>query len=69
MAATTSIKIDKALWGRVKKVADAGGYSSPEEFVQHVLEKELAKFDSGASDEEIAKKLQGLGYIDAGLDI
>jgi hypothetical protein len=69
MAATTSIKIDKALWGRIKKVADAGGYSSPEEFVQHVLEKELAKFDSGASDEEIAKKLQGLGYLDAGLDI
>jgi hypothetical protein len=67
--ATTSIKIDKALWTRVKKVSEAGGYSSPEEFVGHVLEKELAKFDSGASDEEIAKKLQGLGYIDAGLDI
>ena len=55
--------------GRGLKVSEAGGYSSPEEFVGHVLEKELAKFDSGASDEEIAKKLQGLGYIDAGLDI
>jgi len=60
----TSIKLDKALWGKVKKCADAGGYSSPQEFVEHVLEKELAKLDTTASDEEIAKKLQGLGYID-----
>jgi hypothetical protein len=29
-----------------------------------VLEKELAKLDTSASDEEIAKKLQGLGYLD-----
>jgi hypothetical protein len=59
-----SIKINKALWPKIKKVAEAGGYSSPEEFVEHVLEKELAKLDTSASDEEIAKKLQGLGYLD-----
>ena len=59
-----SIKLEKALWAKVKKCAAAGGYSSPEEFVVHVLEKELAKLDTTASDEEIAKKLQGLGYID-----
>ena len=59
-----SIKINKTLWGKVKKCAEAGGYSSPEEFVEHVLEKEMAKLDTSASDEEIAKKLQGLGYID-----
>jgi hypothetical protein len=59
-----SIKLEKALWAKVKKCAEAGGYSSPEEFVVHVLEKELAKLDTTASDEEIAKKLQGLGYID-----
>ena len=59
-----SIKINKVLWGKVKKCAEAGGYSSPEEFVEHVLEKEMAKLDTSASDEEIAKKLQGLGYID-----
>ena len=45
------------------------GYSSPQEFVEHVLERELAKVESSASDEEIAKKLQGLGYLDAGIDI
>jgi hypothetical protein len=32
--------------------------------VEHVLEKELAKVETSASDEEIAKKLQGLGYLD-----
>ena len=59
-----TIRLNKALWAKVKKCAAAGGYSSPEEFVEHVLEKELAKLDTSASDEEIAKKLQGLGYLD-----
>jgi hypothetical protein len=59
-----SIKLNKVLWDKVKKVADAGGYSSPTEFVEHVMEKELSKMDTSASDEEIAKKLQGLGYLD-----
>jgi hypothetical protein len=35
-----------------------------DEFVVHVLEKELSKIeDGGATDEEIKKKLEGLGYI------
>ncbi len=59
-----TIKLNKALWAKVKKCAEAGGYSSPQEFVEHVLEKELAKLDTSASPEEIARKLQGLGYID-----
>ena len=65
----TSIKLNKELLEKVKKCADAAGYSSPQEFVEHVLERELAKVESSASDEEIAKKLQGLGYLDAGIDI
>jgi hypothetical protein len=59
-----TIKLNPALWAKVKKCAEAGGYSSPQEFVEHVLERELAKLDASASPEEIAKKLQGLGYID-----
>jgi metal-responsive CopG/Arc/MetJ family transcriptional regulator len=65
----TSIKLNQALMEKVKKCADAAGYSSPQEFVEHLIERELAKVESSASDEEIAKKLQGLGYLDAGLDI
>jgi hypothetical protein len=59
-----TIKLDKDLWERIRKCANAAGYSSPEEFVQHILERELAKLEDAASDEEIVKKLQGLGYID-----
>ena len=59
-----TIKLNKELWAKVKKCSEAGGYSSPEEFVEHVLEKELAAFEENESDEEIARKLKGLGYLE-----
>lgn len=60
----SKIKIDKDLLEKVNKYAGIAGYSSPEEFVQHVLEKEIAKFEEGGDDEEeIKKRMQGLGYI------
>lgn len=60
----SKIKIDKDLLEKVKKYAAIAGYSSPEEFVQHVLEREISKFDEGGdSEEEIRKRMQGLGYI------
>ena len=58
------IKIDKDLLAKVKKYSGIAGYSSPEEFVHHVLEREIARFDKdGGSEEEIRKRMQGLGYI------
>jgi hypothetical protein len=57
------IKLDKALLLRAKRYADLAGYSSVNEFVSHVLEKELAKIDDSESEEDIKKKLKGLGYI------
>ena len=57
------IKLDKELYERVKKFAKAAGYSSIDEFVVHVLEKELKSIDEGDSEEDIKKKLEGLGYI------
>jgi predicted small integral membrane protein len=57
------IKLDKDLYARVIKFAEMAGYASAEEFVSHVLEKELSAIDEGDSEEEIKKKLQGLGYI------
>ena len=60
----SKIKLDKELMERLKKAADLAGYSSVEEFVVHVLENELSKLDEGGdSDEEIKKRLEGLGYI------
>jgi metal-responsive CopG/Arc/MetJ family transcriptional regulator len=59
-----SIKLKKELSQRVERCAKAGGYSSPQEFVEHIVERELAKLEDAQSDEEIVKKLKGLGYID-----
>jgi hypothetical protein len=61
---TEKIKLDKALLDKVRKLAALSGYSSPEEFVTHLLEKEIAKIEGSDSEEEIKKKLKGLGYID-----
>ncbi|MFQ5722166.1 MAG: hypothetical protein ACE5GI_06720 [Candidatus Aminicenantales bacterium] len=57
------IKLDKNLVDKVKKLAAMAGYSSPEEFITHCLEKEIAKLEESDSEEEIKKKLKGLGYI------
>ena len=60
----TTVKLKKSTWQRVKQCSEAAGYSSPEEFVEHVLEKELAKLEDAASDAEIVNKLKGLGYLE-----
>jgi hypothetical protein len=57
------IKLEKDLLARVKKYSDIAGYSSVEEFITHALEKELAKLEDAGSEEEIKKRLKGLGYI------
>ena len=57
------VKLDKDLVDKVKKYAQISGYSSPEEFITHCLEKEIASLEESDSEEEIKKKLKGLGYI------
>jgi metal-responsive CopG/Arc/MetJ family transcriptional regulator len=57
------VKLDKDLLEKVKKFADLSGYSSSEEFITHCLEKEISKLEESDSEEEIKKKLKGLGYI------
>jgi len=59
----SKIKLDKDLLRRARKYAELAGYSSVEEFITHMLERELAKLDESDSEEEIKKKLQGLGYL------
>jgi len=61
--ASVKIKVDKALFDKIKKLAEMSGYSSAEEFITHCLEKEIAKIEEADSEEEIKKKLKGLGYI------
>jgi metal-responsive CopG/Arc/MetJ family transcriptional regulator len=57
------IKLDPDLLKKIKMYAKIGGYSSAEEFITHALEKEIAQLEEADSEEEIKKKLQGLGYI------
>jgi hypothetical protein len=60
---SVKVKIDKDLMDRIRKVADVAGYATAEEFVVHVLEKEMLHFEDAGSDEDIRNKLKGLGYI------
>jgi hypothetical protein len=60
---SAKVRIEKSLFEKVKKHAALAGYSSPAEFVTHCLEKEVAKLEESDSEEEIKKKLKGLGYI------
>ena len=57
------VKLDKELFEKIKKFSKIAGYSSPEEFVIHCLEKEITKLEESDSEEEVKKKLKGLGYI------
>lgn len=60
----SKINLDRALHDRVKKVAEAAGYSSPEEFVIHVIERELSKLETPEDDPRIEERLRGLGYLE-----
>jgi len=59
----SKVKLDKDLLKKIKMYAKIAGYSSVEEFITHALEKEIAILEEAESEEEIKKKLQGLGYI------
>lgn len=60
----TKVKLAKPLYERLAEIAKAGGYSSAEEFIVHILEKEAAKFEDAVDDAEVRKQLRGLGYIE-----
>jgi hypothetical protein len=57
------VALDKALLAKLERYAGMAGYSSVEEFITHVLEREIAPLESAASEEEIKKRLKGLGYL------
>jgi metal-responsive CopG/Arc/MetJ family transcriptional regulator len=58
-----NVTLDKALLAKVKRYSDLAGYSSVNEFITHALEKELKLLEGSASEEELKKKLKGLGYL------
>lgn len=58
------VKVNKSLYDKLVRIAQSGGYSSTDEFVIHVLEREASKFDKAADEAEVEKQLRGLGYIE-----
>ena len=64
MGSRTSIKLSTTLCNRARAVVEKAGYSSLEEFIEHAVEKDLARLEEAQSKEELIKKLKGLGYLE-----
>lgn len=62
----SKIKLDKVLLDRCKEYSKEKGYGDVEEFISHVLEKELKNFSDKDRDDDakLKNRLRGLGYID-----
>ncbi len=58
------IKIDKNLYTRLAAAASKQGYSSTEEFIDHVLEQAAGSADNEESEQAVRNRLKGLGYIE-----
>jgi hypothetical protein len=60
---TVKVKLDRDLVDRLRKVADVAGYATVDEFITHVLEKEMLHFEGANTDKDMRDRLKGLGYI------
>ena len=58
-----SIKISRALHEKLKAEAARKGYASAEEFACHVLDAAVSGSEDSLSEEEVRKRLKGLGYL------
>lgn len=63
MFRSRAIKLDKTLLAKARRVAGLAGYSSVEEFITHLLERQIAQLEDSGSEEDLKKRLKGLGYI------
>ena len=61
---TPKIRIERSLYEKLSQVAHVAGYSSVDEFIIHVLEKAVAELEQAQTEDEVRKRLQGLGYIE-----
>jgi hypothetical protein len=57
------LKLDKDVLEKATRYASEKGYSSVEEFITHLIEKEISGDESGEDEAAVREKLQGLGYI------
>jgi len=64
MFGNKKIAIDKELWQRIERVAAQAGYASVADFVVHLIEQQVRHLEEAKDEEEVKKRLEGLGYID-----
>ncbi|MDD5759459.1 MAG: hypothetical protein PHI06_10290 [Desulfobulbaceae bacterium] len=57
------ITLASDLYERLKDCSVIVGYSSIDEFIIHVLEKEVSLIEEAEDDPDIKERLKGLGYI------
>ena len=64
MFSTKKISISKALYDQLARAAQRSGYSSTEELVAHVLEREVAQQEDDHDQKRAEEQLRGLGYLE-----
>lgn len=58
------IKLDAELYKKATVFAEQAGYASVDEFIEHMVLKEISKIEElGASAEQVERQLRGLGYL------
>jgi hypothetical protein len=58
------IRVPRELYGRLESLAVRKGYASVEEFILHLLEQGAAEVQAPVAEEEVRKRLKGLGYLE-----
>jgi len=58
------VKLDPALHERAVRRAEELGYASVEEYVTHVIERELSHLGDDKTRDELLERLRGLGYLE-----
>lgn len=64
MSSKVTVKLNKSLCERARALVEKAGYSSLEEFIEHAMERDLARLEGADSKEDLVKKLKGLGYLE-----
>jgi plasmid stability protein len=59
-----SLKIDSDLYERLANRAESHGFESTEEYANIVLQTVLDELENETEDDEVAQRLEDLGYFD-----
>ena len=67
MGSRAKVRLSADLIRRARAAAETAGYSSMEEFLEHLILKELSRIedakDGAREDGDLRDRLKGLGYI------